>query len=91
MVGRPVDLTVNKADGKPGKTILEMVNLNVLDTSGRALASKINLTVSAGEVVAVAGVQGNGQSELAEAIVGLTRAPNWFDQAFRQRVNRPLS
>ena len=71
MVGRPVDLTINKADGKPGKTILEMVDLNVLDTSGRALASKINLTVSAGEVVAVAGVQGNGQSELAEAIVGL--------------------
>ena len=71
MVGRPVDLTVNKADGKPGKTILEMVGLNVLDTTGRALASKINLTVSAGEVVAVAGVQGNGQSELAEAIVGL--------------------
>jgi len=71
MVGRPVDLTVNKADGNPGKTILEMVNLNVLDTSGRALASKINLTVSAGEIVAVAGVQGNGQSELAEAIVGL--------------------
>jgi len=71
MVGRPVDLTVNKADGKPGKTILEMVDLNVLDTSGRALASKINLTVSAGEIVAVAGVQGNGQSELAEAIVGL--------------------
>ena len=71
MVGRPVDLTVNKADGKAGKTILEMVDLNVLDTTGRALASKINLTVSAGEVVAVAGVQGNGQSELAEAIVGL--------------------
>jgi len=71
MVGRPVDLTVNKADGKPGKTILEMVDLNVLDPSGRALASKIYLTVSAGEVVAVAGVQGNGQSELAEAIIGL--------------------
>lgn len=71
MVGRPVDLTVNKADGKPGKTILDMVDLNVLDTTGRALASKINLAVSAGEVVAVAGVQGNGQSELAEAIVGL--------------------
>ena len=71
MVGRPVDLTVNKADGKPGKTILEMVDLNVLDPSGRALASKINLSVSAGEVVAVAGVQGNGQSELAEAIIGL--------------------
>ena len=71
MVGRPVDLTVNKADGKPGKTILEMVDLNVLDPSGRALASNINLTVSAGEVVAVAGVQGNGQSELAEAIIGL--------------------
>jgi simple sugar transport system ATP-binding protein len=71
MVGRPVDLTVNKADSKPGKKILEIVDLSVLDPAGRALASKINLTVSAGEVVAVAGVQGNGQSELAEAIVGL--------------------
>jgi simple sugar transport system ATP-binding protein len=71
MVGRPVDLTVNKADSKLGKNILEIVDLSVLDPSGRALASKINLTVSAGEVVAVAGVQGNGQSELAEAIVGL--------------------
>ena len=71
MVGRPVDLTVNKANSKPGKTILELLDLSVLDPSGRALASKINLTVSGGEVVAVAGVQGNGQSELAEAIVGL--------------------
>jgi simple sugar transport system ATP-binding protein len=71
MVGRPVDLTVDKAASKPGKKILEMANLNVLDPSGRALASQINLSVSAGEVVAVAGVQGNGQSELAEAIVGL--------------------
>ena len=48
-----------------------MTDLSVLDTSGRALVSEINLAVSAGEVVAVAGVQGNGQSELAEAIVGL--------------------
>jgi simple sugar transport system ATP-binding protein len=55
MVGRPVDLTINKANIKPGKKILEIVDL----------------TVAAGEVVAVAGVQGNGQSELAEAIVGL--------------------
>ena len=61
MVGRPVDLTVNKAISKPGKKILEMANLNVLDPSGRALASQINLSVAAGEVVAVAGVQGNGQ------------------------------
>jgi simple sugar transport system ATP-binding protein len=71
MVGRPVDLTVDKAKSKTGKTILEIADLSVLDPSGRALASKINLAVSAGEVVAVAGVQGNGQSELAEAIVGL--------------------
>ena len=71
MVGRPVDLTVDKAASKLGKKILEIANLDVLDPAGRALARKINLTVSAGEVVAVAGVQGNGQSELAEAIVGL--------------------
>lgn len=71
MVGRPVDLTVEKATSNPGRKILEIDNLSVLDPSGRALASKINLSVAAGEVVAVAGVQGNGQSELAEAIVGL--------------------
>ncbi len=71
MVGRPVDLTVEKAASNPGRKILEIDNLSVLDPSGRALASKINLSVAAGEVVAVAGVQGNGQSELAEAIVGL--------------------
>lgn len=71
MVGRPVDLTVEKAASNPGRKILEIDNLSVLDPSGRALASKINLSVAAGEVVAVAGVQGNGQSELAEAVVGL--------------------
>lgn len=71
MVGRAVDLTVNKANIKLGKSILEISNLNVLDAAGRALAANIDLVVAAGEVVAVAGVQGNGQSELAEAIIGL--------------------
>jgi simple sugar transport system ATP-binding protein len=71
MVGRSVDLTVSKAKGELGSKILEISNLRVLDSSGRALAADIELSVSAGEVVAVAGVQGNGQSELAEAIVGL--------------------
>lgn len=71
MVGRPVDLRVDKAPSAPGEHILDVTNLNVFDPSGRALVKNVSFTVAAGEVVAVAGVQGNGQSELAEAIVGL--------------------
>lgn len=71
MVGRPVSLDVDKAAPKLGSALLEVSNLNVHDHTGRALVKNISFTLHAGEVLAVAGVQGNGQSELAEAIVGL--------------------
>jgi len=71
MVGRPVDLEVNKKKFQPGKEILAISNLKVSDATGRALVSDINLTIREGEVLAIAGVQGNGQTELARAIMNL--------------------
>jgi simple sugar transport system ATP-binding protein len=71
MVGRPVSLDVDKAPPKLGDVMLKVENLNIHDHTGRTLVKNISFELRAGEVLAVAGVQGNGQSELAEAIVGL--------------------
>lgn len=71
MVGRPISLDVSKKPATPGAPVLEVRNLNIHDVTGRRLVKNVNFEVRAGEIVAVAGVQGNGQSELAEAIVGL--------------------
>ncbi len=71
MVGRPVSLDVKKAAPKLGQVMLKVENLNIHDHTGRTLVKNISFELRAGEVLAVAGVQGNGQSELAEAIVGL--------------------
>ena len=71
MVGRPVSLDVEKKSPKLGKVMLDVKNLNISDHTGRTLVKNVSFELRAGEVLAVAGVQGNGQSELAEAIVGL--------------------
>lgn len=71
MVGRPISLEVEKAQGKFGKPVLTIENLNIHDVTGRRLVKNISLEIRSGEVVAVAGVQGNGQSELAQALLGL--------------------
>jgi simple sugar transport system ATP-binding protein len=71
MVGRPVDLDVNKKKFQPGKEVLAIKNLKVSDVTGRALVSDINFEIREGEVLAIAGVQGNGQTELARAIMNL--------------------
>lgn len=71
MVGRPVDLVVKKKVAKPGDVILSVNDLVALDDRGRRALDGISFTVRAGEIVGIAGVQGNGQSELVEAITGL--------------------
>ena len=71
MVGRPVSLDVEKSAPKLGDVLLKVENLNIHDHTGRSLVKNVSFDLRAGEVLAVAGVQGNGQSELAEAIVGL--------------------
>ena len=71
MVGRPIDLVVDKSEAAPGETVLQLTDVVMLDDYGRALLDKVSLSVRAGEIVGVAGIQGNGQTELVEAITGL--------------------
>lgn len=71
MVGRAVDLHIDKAAHDPGEPVLEVSNLSATSADGQQLLSDINFTVRAGEIVGVAGVQGNGQTELVESIVGM--------------------
>lgn len=71
MVGRPVSLDVDKKAPQLGKVMLDVRDLNISDHTGRSLVKNVSFELRTGEVLAVAGVQGNGQSELAEAIVGL--------------------
>ncbi|MBK9738051.1 MAG: ABC transporter ATP-binding protein [Actinobacteria bacterium] len=71
MVGRDIDLVVNKEAATPGETVLQLSGVTMLDDYGRALLDDVNLEVHAGEIVGVAGIQGNGQTELVEAITGL--------------------
>ena len=71
MVGRPVSLDVDKNPAKLGKVTLSVSNLTISDHTGRSLVKTVSFEVRAGGSLAVAGVQGNGQSELAESIVGL--------------------
>jgi simple sugar transport system ATP-binding protein len=71
MVGRPVELTVTKADSQPGETILEVRDLQVLNIHEQLAVKHVSFEVRRGEIVGIAGVQGNGQTELVEALTGL--------------------
>ncbi len=73
MVGREVQLGTEKAPLKRGEVVLSVVSITVLDDRGQTAVDNLTLQLHAGEVLAIAGVQGNGQTELAEAIVGLRR------------------
>jgi len=71
MVGRAVELTVHKNPPNVGEGGLEVRDLRVLTPGGAIVVDDVSFDVRPGEVLAVAGVQGNGQTELVEAIVGL--------------------
>lgn len=71
MVGRTVNLLVDKGPADPGEPVLEIEGLVVDDERAYRAVDGVDLTVRAGEVLGIAGVQGNGQTELVEAIMGL--------------------
>ena len=71
MVGRNVQLTVEKSPFNPGAEVLEVRDLVVLDDRGLVAVDGVSIDVRAGEVMALAGVQGNGQTEFVEALVGM--------------------
>jgi general nucleoside transport system ATP-binding protein len=71
MVGREVLLRVEKTPAQPGDVLLDVRDVNVSDERGLPAVRDVSFSVRAGEIVGIAGVEGNGQSELIEAITGL--------------------
>jgi len=73
MVGRQVVLQVEKTPAKPSEVVLAVENLEVEDERGLPAVDDVSFDVRKGEILGIAGVQGNGQTELVEAITGLRR------------------
>lgn len=71
MVGRAVSLTLDKAPAKPQEKTFQVKDLTVIAPSGQHVVDGLSFDIARGEILAVAGVQGNGQTELTEAILGL--------------------
>jgi simple sugar transport system ATP-binding protein len=71
MVGREVDLKVDKGAQKSGDPVVLVKNFSQLNHYGRPIVDDVSFEVKGGEILAIAGVQGNGQSELAESFLGL--------------------
>jgi simple sugar transport system ATP-binding protein len=73
MVGRRVLLRVHKGEARPGDVVLSVRNLSVKDNRRVTMVDNVSFDVRAGEIVGIAGVAGNGQSELLEAIAGIRK------------------
>jgi simple sugar transport system ATP-binding protein len=73
MVGRDVKLKVDKERAKPGEVVFKIKNLTVADSRKLEKVKDFSLSVRRGEIVGIAGIDGNGQKELVEAIAGLTK------------------
>jgi ABC-type uncharacterized transport system ATPase subunit len=71
MTGRAVNLTVEKRPAEPGAVVLEARGLTVASDGGKPVVDRVDLEIRAGEIVGIAGVAGNGQTELIEALTGL--------------------
>jgi general nucleoside transport system ATP-binding protein len=74
MVGREVMLSVNRGESHPAGVVLAIDDLRVKDDRGREVVRGVSLQVRAGEILGIAGVAGNGQDELVEALIGLRNA-----------------
>lgn len=74
MVGRPVDLVVDKAPASPQEVVLRVDDIFVADDRDQMTVNGLSFEVKAGEIVGIAGVHGNGQTELVEMLTGMRRA-----------------
>ena len=74
MVGREVQLTVDRGESHPGEPAFVVKDLNVKDDRGHAVVHDVSFEVRAGEILGIAGVAGNGQDEMVEALIGLRHA-----------------
>ncbi len=74
MVGREVSLVVEKGPASPGEVVLDVADISVADDRGTTVVDGLSFEVRAGEIFGIAGVAGNGQAELVEALMGLRKA-----------------
>jgi ABC-type uncharacterized transport system ATPase subunit len=95
MVGREVSLIVDKGPAHPGDVVLRVSELSVADDRGTTVVNECSFEVRAGEIFGIAGVAGNGQAELVEALNGLRRATGGsvrlLDQDITNHSSRDLS
>ncbi len=103
MVGRPVQLEVKKDEAKPGKTVLEVKNITVKNKdkkSAKDLVKDVSFYVREGEIVCIAGIDGNGQTELVQALTGLNphfsgeiifKGENYTNKTIRYRNSHGFS
>ncbi|NHU85294.1 ABC transporter ATP-binding protein [Kocuria sp. JC486] len=90
MVGREVSLTVDKQPAQVGEQALVVEDLTVVGDNGVTLLDNLSLSVSQGEILAVAGVQGNGQVEFVEALLGLRKASGSIRLEGQELVGRSV-
>jgi ABC-type uncharacterized transport system ATPase subunit len=88
MVGRAVILKIEKEPAKPGKEVMKVEHLQVLDNRKSLAVQDVSFTVHAGEVLGIAGVQGNGQTELVEALTGLRAVSGGMATILGQDITR---
>ncbi len=88
MVGREVSFKVNKKPAKPGEVVLDIKNLSVKNNKKVLGLKDFSIDVRAGEIVGIAGVEGNGQSELIEAITGLRKSESGTINFKNKDINR---
>jgi len=90
MVGREVLETVTKEERQPGAIVLELADVHALSDRGMEALAGIDLSVHAGEILGLAGVAGNGQTELAEVITGLRVCSGHISVNGKDLANRPV-
>ena len=88
MVGRDVILKVNKTVAQPGDTVLKIENLTFNDLENKPVVNNLSFQLRKGEILGIAGVEGNGQGELVEMITGLRKASKGKIFINKQEVNK---
>jgi len=88
MVGRDIDLRIPMADYQPGEEVIKVSNLSVFSKRNLQAVKDVSFSIKSGEIVGIAGVEGNGQTELIEAISGMTRIEGGEIQFMGEKINK---
>lgn len=88
MVGNDVNLSIEKQPAKPGNVVLEVKQLSISKGNGKTAAQNINFSIREGEILCLAGVEGNGQQETIQAITGLQKLKSGEITLLGKQINK---